>query len=172
MFLATVFFEEGPGDTVTIRSVADVPVLAVLVFAVASAALYWRRHAPVAVLGLAVIAWALLLGSGYADVGGVTIIAAYSVGRYATEDRRGYFGVAAAIAVVSLDGLVDPDLTWGGAAFGGFVMFGAWYLGRRLQLRKERAAERLREQAAEARRIVAEERTRIARELHDVVAHG
>ena len=50
-------------------------------------------------------------------------------------------------------------------------MFVAWYVGRRLRLRSERAAELLREQAAEARRIVIEERTRIARELHDVVAH-
>ncbi len=50
-------------------------------------------------------------------------------------------------------------------------MFVAWYVGRRLRLRQERADELLREQAAEARRIVVEERTRIARELHDVVAH-
>jgi signal transduction histidine kinase len=50
-------------------------------------------------------------------------------------------------------------------------MFVAWYVGRRLRLRGERAAQLLREQAAEARRIVTEERTRIARELHDVVAH-
>src|SRR6266545_4606242 len=57
------------------------------------------------------------------------------------------------------------------AVFGGVVMFVAWYVGRRLRLRGERAAQLLREQAAEARRIVTEERTRIARELHDVVAH-
>src|SRR4030095_12316494 len=50
-------------------------------------------------------------------------------------------------------------------------MFVAWYVGRRLRLRSERAAQLLREQAAEARRLVIEERTRIARELHDVVAH-
>jgi signal transduction histidine kinase len=50
-------------------------------------------------------------------------------------------------------------------------MFVAWYVGRRLRLRQERAAQLLREQAAEARRIVTEERARIARELHDVVAH-
>jgi len=100
----------------------------------------------------------------------VAIIALYSAGRYATEDRWGHVGVAAAIAVVNVDGLLDPA-PWGEAVFGGVVMFVAWYVGRRLRLRKERAAELLREQAAESRRIVTEERTRIARELHDVVAH-
>jgi len=110
------------------------------------------------------------LGSGYADLGGVAIIALYSAGRYATEDRWAYVGVAAAIAVVGVDGLTAPA-PWGEAVFGGVVMFVAWYVGRRLRLRGERAAQLLREQAAEARRIVTEERTRIARELHDVVAH-
>ena len=52
------------------------------------------------------------------------------------------------------------------------VMFVAWYVGRRVRLREQHAAELRREQAAEARRVVVEERTRIARELHDVVAHG
>jgi signal transduction histidine kinase len=170
MFLVTVFVIDGPGDTVVIRPVGDVPIAALLVFAVATAALYWRRRAPLVVLAVAVIAWALTLGSGYSDLGGVAIIALYSAGRYATEDRWGQVGVAAAIAVVNVDGVTDPA-PWGEAVFGGVVMFVAWYVGRRLRLRKERAAQLLREQAAEARRIVTEERTRIARELHDVVAH-
>jgi signal transduction histidine kinase len=50
-------------------------------------------------------------------------------------------------------------------------MFVAWYVGRRVQFREQRADQLRREQAAEARRIVVEERSRIARELHDVVAH-
>ena len=170
MFLLTVFVVGGPGDTVVSRSIGDVPIPALLVFAVASAALYWRRHAPLVVVGVAVIAWAVTLGSGYTDLGGVTIIALYSAGRYATEDRWGHVGVAAAIVVVNVDGLTNPA-PWGEAVFGSVVMFVAWYVGRRLRLRKQRAAQLLREQAAEARRIVTEERTRIARELHDVVAH-
>jgi len=145
-----------------------VPALAV--FAVASAALYWRRRTPLVVLGVAVVAWALTLGSGYADLGAVTIIALYSAGRYASDDRWGPVGVAAAIVVVNVDGLTDPA-PWGEAAFGGVVMFVAWYVGRRLRMRAERSAQLLRDQAAEARRIVTEERARIARELHDVVAH-
>ena len=112
VFLATAFLTDGPGDSIVIRPVSDVPIPALLVFAVASAALYWRRRAPLAVLGVAVLAWAVTLGSGYADLGGVAIIALYSAGRYATEDRRAHVGVAAAIAVILVDGLTDPA-PWG-----------------------------------------------------------
>jgi signal transduction histidine kinase len=172
VFLMTAFLVDGPGDAIVVRPIGDVPIAALLVFAVASAALYWRRRAPLAVLGVAVAAWAATLGSGYADLGGVAIIALYSAGRHATEaqDRWAQVGVAAAIAVVLVDGLTDPA-PWGEAVLGAVVMFVAWYVGRRLRLRSERAAQLQREQAAEARRIVIEERTRIARELHDVVAH-
>jgi signal transduction histidine kinase len=170
VFLGTVFVTDGPGDSLVIRPIGDVPVPALLAFAVASAALYWRRRAPLTVVAVAVLAWAVTLGSGYADLGGVTIIALYSAGRYTTEDRWAHLGVDAAILVVLIDGLTDPA-PWGEAVLAGVVMFVAWYVGRRLRLRTERAAQLLREQAAEARRIVTEERTRIARELHDVVAH-
>jgi signal transduction histidine kinase len=170
VYLATVFVVEGPGDALALRALGDVPIAILLIFAVAGAALYWRRRAPLAVLGVTVIAWAATLGSGYADLGGVVIIALYSAGRHATKDRWAHVGLAAAIVVVNVDVLTDRA-PWGEAAFGSVVMFVAWYVGRRLRLRKERAAHHLREQAAEARRIVTEERTRIARELHDVVAH-
>ena len=172
VFLLLVLVVDAPGDALAVRPIGDVPIVALPVFAVASAALYWRRREPVVVLGVAVIAWAVMLGTGSADFRGVAaIIALYSTGRYATEDRWGYGGVAAAIAVVTVESLIDPALSWAEIVFGGVVMFVAWYVGRRLRLREERAAELLREQAAEARRIVTEERARIARELHDVVAH-
>ena len=170
VFLGTVVVTDGPGDSLVIRPIGDVPIPALLVFAVASAALYWRRRAPLAVLAVVLVAWASTIGSGYADLGGVAIIALYSAGRYATNDRWAYLGVGAAILVVTLDNLADPA-PWGEAVFGAVVMFVAWYVGRRLRMRQERAAQLLREQAAEARRIVIEERARIARELHDVVAH-
>jgi len=69
-----------------------------------------------------------------------------------------------------LDGLTG-DIPWGEVAFGCVVFFVAWYAGRRLRLRSERADRLAREKQEEAERIVAEERARIARELHDVVAH-
>jgi signal transduction histidine kinase len=170
VFLGTAFVVDGPGDALVIRPIGDVPVAALLAFAVASAALYWRRSAPVAVLGVTVAAFAATVGSGYADGGGPVLIALYSTGRYATDSRWAQVGIAVAGAVVVIDILTGPA-PWGEAVFGGVVTFVAWYVGRRLRLRSERAAQRLRERAAEARRVVTEERTRIARELHDVVAH-
>lgn len=170
VFLATVFLTDGPGDSMVIRPVAEIPVPALLLFAVASAALYWRRRVPLVVAAIAVAAWAATLGSGYEDLGAVTIVALYSVGRYATADLLGEGITIAAIVVLQIDGLLDPA-PWGEYVFGGFVLFVAWYVGRRLRLRHERFLQAEREQAAEARRIVSEERSRIARELHDVVAH-
>ena len=158
VFLAAVFVVDGPGDSLVVRSIDDVPIPVLLVFAVASAALYWRRHAPLAVLAVALVAWALTIGSGYADLGGVAIIALYSAGRYATSDRLAQLGVGAAIVVLVLDNRTAPD-PWGEAVFGAVVMFVAWYVGRRVRLRQQRATELRREQAAEARRIVIEERT-------------
>lgn len=170
IFIATLSLQDGPGDSVVLRTFGDIPLLAILLFALGSAALCWRRRAALAVLGVVLVAWSLLLGSDYADVGGAAIVALYSVGRYASESWWAYLGVAAAVVVVNVDGLTD-SAPWGEAVFGGLVMFGSWDVGRRLRLRRERADQLVRDQAAEAARIVAEERTRIARELHDVVAH-
>ncbi len=170
-FVVAAFTTEGPGDSVRFRHLDDLPLAVVLVFALASAALYWRRSSPLLVQAVAVASWAVTLGSGYADVGPMVIVAMYSAGRYGSDDRWGEVGAAAAVVVAVADGIIDPTTPWGEGVFAGVVVFGAWYVGRRLRLRKERAAQLLREQAAEARRIVTEERTRIARELHDVVAH-
>lgn len=172
IFLLSVFVTDGPGDSLVLRSVTEVPVYVVLLMAVASAALYRRRHEPLMVLGVSLVAWIATFGSGYSDLGGVTIVATYSVGRYLAASRwaLGEAGVAAAAAVVLADGYVN-DLPWAEAVFGAVVFFVVWYIGRRLQLRAQRAAQLRRERAAEARRIVTEERARIARELHDVVAH-
>jgi signal transduction histidine kinase len=172
VFIVMVFVQDAPGDAVVVRSIDDVPVIALLGFAAAAAALYWRRRVPLVTLAVVLIAWALALADANMDLSGIpAIIALYGTGRYAAGDRRAYLGVAAAIVVVNIDGLTAPDPWQNSVIFGSAVMFAAWYVGRRVRLRAERAAQRLRDQAAEARRIVVEERTRIARELHDVVAH-
>jgi signal transduction histidine kinase len=173
VFLVTLFVADAPGDALAIRPLGDLPIAAPPVFAGAAAALYWRRRAPLVVAGVAVIAWAVTLGIGVDwNVNGImTIIALYSAGRYAAADRRAYGCVAAAVVVVNIDGLDDQAPWQDSVVYGSIGMFLAWYVGRRVRLRAERAAQRSRDQAAEARRIVTEERTRIARELHDVVAH-
>ncbi|WP_149183042.1 sensor histidine kinase [Streptomyces sp. TRM49041] len=174
MFLITLFVEEAPGDALALRTVTEVPVPVLLLFAVAGGALYWRRRRPLVVLPVVLVAWSPTLGSDYSTAGGCVIVALYGVGRYAADTRRSHLGTAAAVAMavaaVVTDGLLRST-PWGDIGFGAAVMVVAWYIGRRLRLRAQRAARLRREQAAEARRIVAEERTHIARELHDVVAH-
>jgi len=66
-----------------------------------------------------------------------------------------------------------------GLAFWALIFIGAWIVGDRTRLRRERMAEleeralRTEREAARERRLAAaEERTRIARELHDSAAHA
>ena len=167
---ATVLLRDGPGDSLVVRSVTDVPLPVLFVLGVATVAVYLRRRAPTPVLGVVLGCWCLLLLTDGYDVGFLMIAALYSVGRHEVTSRRASAGLAASIAVLLLDRFVLSG-PWGETAFGIVFMFVVWYVGRRLRLRREHAAQRRRQRADEARRIVAEERTHIARELHDVVAH-
>jgi signal transduction histidine kinase len=170
LFLTTVFVTEGSGDAPALRSITEVPPVAALAYAVAAIAIYRRRSAPVAVLGVALAGWALALPTNDSNVGLIALFALYAVGRYATNSRHGLAGLATAIALLTVDGLI-LSAPWSETGFGAVFFFVIWYIGRRMASREERAAQRRRQQADEARRIVAEERTHIARELHDVVAH-
>ena len=171
VFLAAVFVAtEEPNQDFDIRTFDDLSTMAVLIAAVASGALYWRRSRPLVVLGVTLAGSAVSMAIGYPEGGFAVIFAVYSAGRYADNDRWNYIGLGATAALVGLGEFLD-DVVLGELAFGLFVMFLVWYVGRRIRFRGERAEQLEREQAAEARRAVAEERTRIARELHDVVAH-
>ncbi len=184
VFVTTLFFAfdgsdaglvmDAPGGRPwTVAREGDVPFAAALVLlALACAAIYWRRSQPFAVLWVTVIATALAAGIGYSQMGGglAMLVALYSVGRHASSDLWSYFGLVGASAVFGLDYLLG-NLTAAAVGFGLVVMSMAWYIGTRVRMRAEHAAQLEREQAAEAHRAVAEERTRIARELHDVVAH-
>ena len=178
VFLATVFVSfEGPNQDIALRPASEVPIVAYIVLAITSCALYWRRHQPLVVLGIFLAALVLSWGLGHSnDLFGLPI-ALYSVGRYATNDQWSYYGVGGALALVGIGDFLDgePAADIGGALL---VVFLVWYVGRRIRIRgdylrllHERAAHLEREQAAESRRAATEERTRIARELHDVVAH-
>ena len=169
LLLCNLLLEEG-SDTLRLRPLGDVPVLAVALLAGCSAALYWRRRAPLPVLAIVLTCWLAALGTDYANLGGNAIVALYSLGRYAGDDRRTHVGAGAAVGVLVLDGVVNP-VPWPEIGFGGLVFLLVWSTGRRLRWRLLRWQQLLDQQRAEAHRIVTEERTRIARELHDVVAH-
>ncbi len=173
VFVTTLFFAFDGSEADLATRVGDVPFAAALVLlALACAALYWRRSQPFAVLWVTVIATALAAGIGYSQLAGgwAMLVALYSVGRHASSDLWSYIGLGGVSAVLGLDYL-RGELTAAAVGFGLVVMSMAWYIGTRVRLRAEQAAQLERERAAEADRAVAEERTRIARELHDVVAH-
>jgi signal transduction histidine kinase len=167
-FVLMAFALEGPGDTVVFRSLADVPVLALPVFAAGAAALYWRRRHPVVVLVVSLLCVLLTVRTGSGHWG--LPVALYSAGRYAEDDWRHVAGGVLTAVVLVIDGIAGGHPWTDSVLAIGFLAV-VWYGGRRMRLRAERAAQSEREQAEEARRIVSEERTRIARELHDVVAH-
>jgi signal transduction histidine kinase len=169
--LVTVLSPEGPDGELTFRPARDAPIAAVLVFLVAGGALFWRRSRPLVVFGVTLGAAALSLGFHDVEMVGIAMLfALYSVGRRVVDFRRSYLALGGALAFVTISSLTDMLMLWE-IGFGLFVTFLVWYIGRRLRIRGERAAQLERERAAEARRAIAEERTRIARELHDVVAH-
>jgi signal transduction histidine kinase len=147
-----------PGGDLTTRALPEVPLGELGAVAVASAALWWRRSRPLAVLG-----WSELDGL-------VAFVALYSVGRHAGDDRRSAAGLAAVLVLVVANTLVDRAPV-SEMALGIVLTALVWYVGRRRRLRDEDALRREQQLAADARRAVIEERTRIARELHDVVAH-
>jgi signal transduction histidine kinase len=159
-------------DDLASRYLSDLPVVALLMLAVASGALYWRRARPLAVLWVTVVATILSVALGYSDLAGgiAMLVALYSVGRHATTDHWSYIGLAGACSVLAFDYLIG-EMTAAAVGFGLVVLSLVWYVGRHVRMRGQRAAQRELEQAAQAHRTVAEERTRIARELHDVVAH-
>jgi len=163
---------------VRVDLVLGLPAVGVLLLAIGSAALYWRRRYSLGVLGVNLLVSILWVSVGYQGepVFGV-LVSLYSVGRYVCDDRHSYSATGVALAVAGLGQFVDgePPATIG---FALLVTFLPWYVGRRIRIRgeylvllQERTEHLERERVAEARRAAAEERTRIARELHDVVAH-
>ena len=162
---------EGSDGELTFRGVDEVSIADLLVLAVGSGLLYWRRSRPLIVLGVTAGASFLSIWFGDADTVGIAMMfALYSVGRHVTNNLWAHIALVAVLAFVTVSSLASAEVP-AAIGFGLFLTFSVWYVGRRLRIRGERAAQLEREQVAEARRAVAEERTRIARELHDVVAH-
>jgi signal transduction histidine kinase len=165
--LASVFLETEPGG-MTVRALGDVPPLAFPVFAVAGAALLWRRDRPVQTLAVSVAAWCVSLVFGLGSVLAQPV-ALYSVGRYAANRRWSEAGLAVSAVLTAVGSALVGPLSEVPIAV--LITSLIWYLGVRIRNRGERAALLRREQDAQQSRVLSEERARIARELHDVVAH-
>jgi signal transduction histidine kinase len=158
------------------------PVVALL-YAVTSFALFWRRHAPLAVLSFIVTAGAAEYLAFGAPQGLGSFLplffAFYSVGRYA---RVGSIALAGPLVMLGLavHELKDPAFNFDGfSAFYWLVLTSAWPLGLAFQRRASeadalvtRARELTRERDRSAKVAADAERNRIARELHDVVGHS
>jgi signal transduction histidine kinase len=137
---------------------------------------YWRRVAPVPVLGLAAGVLAVRYGlhrdltSAFAAV----LVGAYGLGAYASPVRRyarwlGWLSLAAAVVVVvTSNGAAGKP--YGGVLEGRLAGAPLALLGAAFVL-GDAADARRREAAALVEAAHQAERTRIARELHDVVAH-
>ena len=180
LFLATLLvWFEGPEDTPTLRAFSDIPIAAFFLFAIANTAIIWRRDHPLLTFGVVLSISALSQIFGYTEFPlFAMMVALYSAGRYATNDRWNFFGVACVFVLVATAEFAKDDFLLVNAGFGVLLTFFVWYWGRRtrnrgdhLRLLQERAKQLERQQETEAQRAVSEERTRIARELHDVVAH-
>lgn len=152
-------------------------------YLLASAALAWRRRAPVGVLAVVVAVSAvqyLLIGASQ-GLGSFLplLVAFYTAGRECSPAAIWRAGGLAVIGVAVHEAR-DPQFEFSGATVTFWlILAAAWPIGqafRARQLHSEALAERADhlelERQAQARAAAAAERARIARELHDVIGHG
>ena len=155
------------------------PVIAALVV-VHAGCLYWRRRAPLGVLGINIVTGVTVLGLGYPSVvlGLAAVVAIYTVA--ATESRRTSIPAAVVLIVATATGQLLAEGARIDTVLGNVVVLAvAWFFGDSIGQRRD-YVRRLEERTAElekardelARSAVVEERLRIARELHDILGHS
>jgi signal transduction histidine kinase len=161
---------------------ADRGVLAPLAVVI-TAALAWRRRAPLLAAALVAGAYSVQdLAAGYLDgpisVNVALCVALYSVAAY-QETPRALVGGALILVATWLGVAQHSDSTVGDYVFSAGVLGAAWAFGAAMRVRRRhevqlegRARVLERERDEQARVAAEEERARIARELHDVVAHS
>jgi signal transduction histidine kinase len=160
-------------------------LLGVVLAAAASLPLFARRQAPLAVFAASATATVALAALDYPPGPPIaSTVALYFVGLSGSRERTGarltvavvLFFYVAHITAATSGRDASPVVP---ALFGALVWGGAWVLGDRVRLRRERVAD-LEERARQAERetdrerrlAAAEERTRIARDLHDSAGHA
>ena len=163
----------------------NLDLLGVVLAAGASWPLVVRRRAPLLAFVLTAGASAVINGLHYPagpPIG--PMVALFFLGLSPPASRAGTRTRAAAVVAlfvvhVVAAGIGREELPLLPAALGAVVWGGAWVVGDRVRLRRERVAEleeRARRAEAEAERerklAAAEERTRIARDLHDSAGHA
>ena len=158
---------------------------AVLLTALASLPLAWRRRWPLGVFVLTAVASTVL--RGVADPVGPPLGATIALFGLAAggDGSRGRTRLTLALVVALLGahaaaaGLADDRFPGAELLFGVLLWSGTWLAGDRARLRAERMAEleeralRAEREAERERRLAAaEERMRIARDLHDSAGHA
>jgi signal transduction histidine kinase len=142
--------------------------------AVATAALAWRRNAPLAVLVVVMGAFTTLSLVAELPVAvfvlPTSLLAVYSVAAHDTGERA-VVGLALSLAMLGVSTAEAEDATVTDLTAPALLFATAWAVGRHLRTRRAREALFGREAEARERAAAATERRRIARELHDIVAH-
>jgi signal transduction histidine kinase len=168
--------EYAPEDS----GIKDPDALGVVLAAMQTLPLAWRRRHPDQVLTAVGIATVAFYALGYeTTLGGIGVmVALYTVASLCSRrDSLTAAGVTAVALAVVL--VVAEDLS-ADIVVSNYVIFGtAWILGDNVRTRRaytknleERAEQLERDQGASSRRAAADERERIAREMHDIVAHS
>jgi signal transduction histidine kinase len=183
-FVLTLLMLAGGGPS-SDEDARSLDLAGVLLSALSALPLLFRRRAPLAAFAAAALATAALAALGFPPGPPIAAtIALYFVGL--SGDRSRTSGPLTA-AVVGLLLIIHISAVAYGreatpvvpAMFGVLVWGGAWFVGDRVRLRRERVAS-LEERARQAERemererqlAAAEERTRIARDLHDSAGHA
>jgi signal transduction histidine kinase len=176
--LAVGFAAIGLSITLSLPQQGGVPPVVLALVVTHSASLFWRRRAPLAILGIVTVTAVGVVALGYPTVvlGPAALVALYTLAAESGRSRSLPGASIAAVVTAALTSHTGSDLS---TVVGNVVIVGVvWFLGDTLRQRRD-YVHRLEERTAEleaardelSRAAVTEERLRIARELHDIIGH-